>query len=483
MSTRKSLAWSFSQQFGQKGLQFLASIVIARLLTPDEVGVFAIAMAAQALISSLREFGVGSYLIREEELNDDKIRTAFGIWLAVSWSLGLFVLLVRGPLATLYDTPGIADVMILLSISFFITPFGQPANALLTREMRFDVLHHIALTTTVASIATSITLAALGFSYMALAWGMVAGVVVRALLLIAVRPDHLKLLPGFRYWRDVVQFGGYLTGASLAGTVNTEGVKFVLGGLITPGTLALFERAVQIPSLARQSLFGPLGRVLFPTFSKDIREGHSIGPAVVKLVAAQTVIIWPTFLTIGLLAEPVVVFLFGENWRVAGEILPYILFAQALLPLLPQLEQILVPYGEVRRLFWLRMVLMVSNIGLAVAGAIHSLELFAMLRPVETSIAVTLIYLAIRHLWQVEPGQIHPIYARAVMVSLISAVPAAVVRVIWADAVPIWALLVVAASAPVLWLLGIYLTNHPLRKEIGDAVNYGLSSVSLRKNG
>ena len=89
----------------------MGSIVIARLLTPDEMGVFALAMAATILISSLRNFGVGSYLIREEQLTDDKVRTAFGIWITVSWTLGVVVLSVRHYIAGLYDAPGIADVL------------------------------------------------------------------------------------------------------------------------------------------------------------------------------------------------------------------------------------------------------------------------------------------------------------------------------------------------------------------------------------
>jgi len=466
MNTRKSLAWSFSQQFGQYILQFAASMVIARLLTPSEMGVFALAMAANSLISSLRDFGVGSYLVREETLNQDKIRTAFGMWLALSWTLALLVLVIRHPVAALYDTPGIAGVMLLLSVSFFITPFGQPAQALLMREMRFDILHHIVLASTILGTATSIILAFLGFSYMALAWGMVAGTAGRVILLLAVRRDHLKLVPGFRYWRDVMHFGGYLTAAGLAGTINVEGLKFILGGLQNPASIALFERATQIPSIARQALFTPLSRVLFPAFSKDIREGHSIGPNVERLIGATILIIWPAFLTIGIMAVPIVVFLFGENWRTAGEILPYLLLSNAILSALPQPDQILTPHGMVRRLFFLRLTTLSINMALVIIGAMYSLELFAMLRPVQSLFSVTLIYFAIRPYWQTGLRRLAGGYLSAAATAAVCAIPAAAAVLHFGSDVPVWALGAVAITASVLWLSCIFLFRHPIGKDV-----------------
>src|SRR5688572_2485765 len=103
------------------------------------MGVFALAMAASALIASLREFGIGSYLVREPQLNQEKVRTAFGMWLVLSWTMGIVLLVARTPLAEAYGTPGIADVLLVASLSFFVTPFGQPAHALLVRDMRFDL--------------------------------------------------------------------------------------------------------------------------------------------------------------------------------------------------------------------------------------------------------------------------------------------------------------------------------------------------------
>lgn len=472
MSIRTSLAWTFTEQFGQRVLQFAGSVAIARLLTPDEVGVFALAMAVNGLIASLREFGIGSYLIREAELSDEKIRTAFGLWLIVAWSLAGVVFGIRHWVAELYATPGIAEVLLVLTITFVLLPFGQPAQSLLTRDMRFDLLNHVNLTVTAVRVGATVGFAALGWSYMALAWGMVLGSMLQCVLLIALRPGHLRLLPGLRHWREVVNFGGWLTGAQLAGTATQEGQKFVLGGFLNPAAVALFERAVQLPSMARQTLFAPVSRVLFPALSREIREGRRIGDKIEMLVAATTVIVWPAFLTLALLAEPLVVFVFGENWRVAGQILPPLLLAQGLLALLPQPEQVLMPHGKVKRVFGVRLFSTVNGLSFAAVGAMHSLEMFAQLRPMAAVLFVSVVWLALRRLMDVAPGRLLLQYARAVVVAMLSAAPAGVAVWVHGTEVPVLQMVYAAGLAPPIWLGAVVLVRHPLAAEFALAARY-----------
>mgnify|MGYP003626520779 CR=1 FL=1 len=481
LSTRKSLAWSFSQEAGQNILRFIGSIAIARLLTPDEVGVFALAMAANFLISSLQSFGIGAYLVRARELTHDRIRTTFGMSLLVSWSIAALVLLARHPIAELYDTPGIADVLLLVAATFFINPFGQPAQALLTRELRFDILHHIGLASVIISIGTSVGLAFLGLSYMALAWGMVAGSAVQAALLIAVRRDHLRLRPSLRHWREVAQFGGWLSAGSVVDTFNVEGNKLFLGGLINPSAVALFERGQQIPRIARETLFRPLGRVIFPTFARDIREGKSIGPAVEMLVAAQTAIIWSAFLTVAILAKPIIVFLFGENWSVAGMLLPYLAVSMGVRAALPQPNQILTPHGKVRRLFVLTTIVSVSTLVFGVLGALHSLEMFAILTVPASVVSLVMCYIALRPFLGTDLAALVPHYLKSLVTALFSSIPSVTVYLLYGADVPVHSLLFALAVAPLFWLLAIHLTGSVVVAEIDLILRKGVSLLRRRR--
>jgi len=460
VSLRTSIAWTFSEQTLQQLLQLLSAVVIARLLTPEELGVFALAYAASAVLTALRTFGIGNYLIREPELNRRKIRSAFAVMLAMSWTLGLALYLGRDLIAGLYGRPSIADVMALLALSFAIAPFGEPAAALLTREMRFRTLHNIGLSSAAVGTAVSIALAYAGFSYMSLAWGLLTTSTLQTAMVMLANPAYALLRPSLAYCREIARFGGLLSLTSLVGTLNTEGVRFILGGFTGPASVAQFNRAAQVPNVFRQGIFQPIGRVLAPAWSSDVRNGRSIGPAAEKLVALNTVLTWPVFLALSFIAVPFITLVFGDNWRPAGEIFPWLLLSQAILVALPQPEQVLVPHGRVGQVFRVRLYAAVFSVSAAVYAATLGLEAFAISRCVSAVFLVVLIFMATRRLIGFRLRNYGLRYLRSAGVAVLAAIPAAVFRFTEHDGMNIVELLVVIVACALLWLLGIAVTRH-----------------------
>ncbi len=454
------MAWTFSEQTLQQLLQLGVAVIIARLLTPEELGIFALAYAAAAVLTALRTFGIGNYLIREPDLNQEKVRSAFGVMLAMSWSLGLVLVLSRHFIAELYDQPNIAEVMGLLALSFVIAPFGEPATSLLTREMRFRALHNIGLASAMVGAALSVTLAYAGYSYMALAWGLLANSCLNTALAMLANPRYALLRPSFTYWRDITSFGGLLSLTSLIGTLNTEGVRFILGWFTSPASLAQFNRAAQVPNVFRQGIFQPIARVLTPAWSSDVRAGRSIGPAAEKLVAINTVLVWPVFLALSFVSIPFITLVFGENWRPAGEIFPWVLLSQGIIATLPQPEQVLVPHGMARRVLLVRSLASVFSVSSAIYGASLGLEAFAISRVVAAVFMITLTFLAIRSLIEFQLWRFGRRYLRSAGVAALAAVPAATFHFTQHDGMSLLELLMVITASALLWLLGIAVTRH-----------------------
>jgi len=99
-SVRRSLALSFAARATTSLVTLGASMILARLLTPAETGIYAVGFAVMMLLEMLREFGVGSYLIRERELDRGKIRAAFTVTLLLAWCPGGALVAASRPLAT-----------------------------------------------------------------------------------------------------------------------------------------------------------------------------------------------------------------------------------------------------------------------------------------------------------------------------------------------------------------------------------------------
>lgn len=460
MTIRRSIAWTFSEQTFQFGLQFAASVIIARLLTPDEMGVFVLAMSAAAVLTSLRTFGVGNYLMREAELDLSKIRSAFGVMLGFSWALGLLLILGRDWVGALYDRPGIAEVLTILALSFFVAPFGAPATALLTREMRFKTLHNIGLAAGACGTLLGVYLAFVGFSYMALAWGTLLTTVMYALLPMFIMPRYALIRPSLVHWREIMSFGGLLSLSQLVGAANAQGTKFILGIFTGPAVVGQFHRATQVPNLYRQGVSGPVGRVLIPAWMKSIREGGSIAAGVEKLIALNTVLVWPVFLALGLIAVSFITLVFGENWRPAGEIFAWILLAQAVISAAPPAEQVLVPHGMVARLLKLRCLTAGFSLSTAAFGATLGLEAFAISRVLVAGFLVAMTFLAIRGFIDFGIRRYGMIYLRSALVAVIAAIPAAIYRFAGQDAMDLMDLLIVIFSCAALWIIGAAATRH-----------------------
>src|SRR5258706_9149173 len=122
---RRALLISFAQNYGVLVLQFAASIFIARVLTPGEMGIFSVATVLVGIAHNFRDFGVANYVIQEKELTEDRIRSALGIAILVAWLLAAAMALLSGPMAEFYREPGVRSVMLVLALNFMLIPFGS----------------------------------------------------------------------------------------------------------------------------------------------------------------------------------------------------------------------------------------------------------------------------------------------------------------------------------------------------------------------
>jgi len=135
LPVRGALFLSFITQQSKLLVGFVSTVLIARLLTPAEIGVFAVASAVVMLAIEIRTLGVSQYLVREPELTDSKIRSALGVMMVVSWSLAMLVYMIAPAIAGFYDQTVLVDLFRILSITFVLAPFSTVPYSLMQRDM------------------------------------------------------------------------------------------------------------------------------------------------------------------------------------------------------------------------------------------------------------------------------------------------------------------------------------------------------------
>lgn len=311
---RRSLVIHFFSSSSTALLQFVVSVILARLLAPDEIGVFSMTVVIVNVGHIFRDFGVATYVQRERDLTPEKMRSAIGVMLASSWTIFLILHAISGPVATWFGEPGIAPVMRLLAWGFFVIPFGSITNSLMIREYAADKQALVGAAGTLTYCATCLSLAALGFGTMSLAWANLASLVVTALALIPMRPAGMPWLPGLAHWREIVRFGLGSLALNCANAVNNAIPDLALGKLGDARLVGLLSRANSTVSIFSYAAGSTVTYGAVSYLAQAHHRSESITPIVARATALLTGVGWPAFAFTAVLGGDIVLALYGPTW-------------------------------------------------------------------------------------------------------------------------------------------------------------------------
>lgn len=314
MSTRRSLFFSFLDRYASLLISVASSMVIARLLTPGEIGVFSVTMVLLMYVSTVRDMGAGQYLLQEKELTTERIRAVWAVQLGLGWGLACLVLLASYPVAAFYNEPRMRDILLVVALNYAINPFGSLTYAWLMREMRFESVALMRFSAGLGGSIVSIWLAWKGWGPISLAYGSLASTVVNALLAIYYRPSSFPWLPGVAEVRRVLVFGSQLTASSMVTTLSVSAPELLLGKLQDLTAVGLFSRANGLVQMFHRLFVDAVGAVCLPWFAKQSREQGGFVAPFLQATSYVTAFGWSFCLAIICLAQPIVRALYGPQW-------------------------------------------------------------------------------------------------------------------------------------------------------------------------
>jgi O-antigen/teichoic acid export membrane protein len=373
VSTRRSLAFSLLDRYASLIVNVLSSMVLARLLTPADVGVFSVTMVLLALVSTIRDMGSGDYVTQERELTTARLRSVWAVQLGAGMLLALLVLIVSVPIAEFYQEPRLRGVMWIVALNYATNPFGMLTYALLMRDMRFGPLAVIRLSSTVMGAMLSIVLAWRGYGPFSLAWGSVASTATGAIVSFAFRPRECPWLPGLSEIRRVLSFGTRLTGTSVIETLIRGTPEFFLGKLQGFAAAGLYSRANGLVQLFNRLVVDAVYPVALASFSKESRaDGNVVAPFRQSLVYV-TALACPFAVAVSLLAHPLIRLLYGNQWDQSVDLTRMLAVWAALVAPIPLCHAALVATGQAARIFRASLASAVVVLASVSAAAVHGL--------------------------------------------------------------------------------------------------------------
>lgn len=467
-STRRALTLSFVQRIVTLVFSFGSTIALSRLLTPPEIGVFSVAAGLLALVNMLRDFGVSEFLVQEPHLDKTLIHTVFTMNLVIAWCLGGMLLGASNVIATFYADPGVGQVLRVMSIMFFLLPFGTTTQALLSRELEFGKLAKIHTVGSITRCCTKVALAYAGFSYMSLAWGAVAGMIFTIAGFTLWGWRYRARGMSFVHWRRVLHFGSRRTVSDVASQLGDQSASLVIGKMLGMTSAGLFSRGYGVVSMYRENIVGAIESVAFPAFAREHREHAKAPELLLKALVYTTGIGWPFFSCGILLAYPVIRILFGDQWDAAVPLMRWLCAAALIGTLMYQCNRFLVAVGRVGAATRVEVAYQCARVGITIAAAFYSLEAVAASQILVYVFATVIYYRQLRVYGALAIGNCARALAPSAVVTLATCVVPAVI-VFWPGLVVqhMVASFVLAFVGGVAgWMVAIVATRHPLHGEL-----------------
>ena len=470
-ATRHSLLFSFAEKYTVLLLGMVATMILSRLLTPAEVGVYSLGAVLVALAQVVRDFGVGQYLIQEKQLDMVKLRAALATSLLVAWLLALLVLAASGPLAGFYQEPRLRLVLQLLSINFVLIPFSALTMPILRRQLRFRAIYAINASNSVTNLLVAVGLALLGYSYMSLVWAALAGSLASLLASLLLRPRELPWLPGRQGMRTVAAFGAYSTGGGLIDEASVAAPDLIIGKLIGIESLALFGKAQSVLNMFNQLITSAISPVVFPLFAANERAGGQggAGPAYLRTVSYMTALSWPFFFFLACMALPLVKLLYGQQWIACVPLIRIMCLSSAVYSMFSMARYLLVATGKMREQVGIDAWSGVLKVALVLAAAPFGLVAVAWAVVLALLLRSALSYRSLRAACNLDWRLLLRTVSKSLLLCACTA-PAPLLASLWLPndlphAMPLLALLATGLASLLCWIAGIFLLKHELAAE------------------
>lgn len=373
MNIRSALAYSFGTRYFSTLVQFVSTLILARLLSPGEIGIYSVGASVIMIANTLRDFGTSNYVIQEKELTQARLRTAFTFTVGIAWFLALVIFFSATPIGEFYAEPGVTLVMHVMAVNFALIPLGSISGAILKRDMRFRSLMYIGVSSTLVNSLSAIVFASLGFGFISLAWSAVLGTATTVVGNWIAERRAFVMWPSLSERHRVLAFSVRSSISSIAAEAGHTAPDIVLGRTIGMEGTGLFSRALGYVQMFERFLQDSLHGVMLPYLSEQFRSGGDIRSklrsAVPNIAAISLLIIGLT----GTLAEPTFALLFGPQWDGAVPAAQLLCLGMALRCLSPTLAAAMVASGWIASIMRVSLVSTAAKFALLIALSPHGL--------------------------------------------------------------------------------------------------------------
>ena len=311
--TLKGMAWAYGSYVGGRLLVLVSTAILARVLTPADFGLVALALITIALLEMVADLGLGQALVisRREDLRE-RADTVFTFSVALGALLSLTVAALSPLAALVFDEPQLTTILPILGLNFFLRSLGSTHNALAQKELDFRTRTIAEMADVILRGVVSVVLALAGAGVYSIVVGYVLGTVTLVSALWIQMDWRPRLSWDTAIARKLLGFGGTLSAVDVVAAVISNVDYVFIGTTLGTTALGLYTLGFRIPELLIINLATVAGKVLFPAFAAVDRR--DLGAAFLVSLRYMVLLGLPTAAGLAVLAGPLTITAFGPQW-------------------------------------------------------------------------------------------------------------------------------------------------------------------------
>lgn len=342
----KSVMWSAIERFSVQGIQFVLSIIIARLIAPSEYGLIAMLSIFLSIAQSFIDSGFSNALIQKKNRTNIDYSTVFYFNTIVSFIVYFLLFFASPYIAVFYQEPQLEIVTKWVSLGVVISGFSIVQRAKLTISLNFKIQAQASLIAVVISGVVGIILAYFQYGVWALVFQSLLNNVISTLLLWVL--SHWWPLWTFSWqsFKSLFTFGSKLLIGGLLNTVYINLYSLVIGRWYSAADVGYYNRAYSLASFSSINIVGIISRAMYPILCQLQDENERLNVYFLRSVRFSCFLIFPLMTGVAVLSRPLIQLVLTDRWLPASELLSILCLAYMWYPVMYLNWQILSVNGR-----------------------------------------------------------------------------------------------------------------------------------------
>lgn len=330
----KGVVWSAVERFSVQGIQFVLSIIIARLVAPSEYGLIAMLGIFLAIAQTFIDSGFSNALIQKKDRTEVDFSTVFYFNIVVSLVVYLILFLSAPYIALFYKEPLLDIITKWVGLNIIISALSIVQRAKLTIQLNFKTQAKASLIAVVISGICGITMAYYGYGVWALVCQSLLNNLLNTLFLWIFAHWYPLLVFSFSSFRVLFSFGSKLLFSGLLHTLYVNMYSLVIGRTYSSEIVGFYNRAYQFASFPSITIMGIISRVIYPIQCNIQNDKNRSQRLLLSYLGLCSFIMFPLLIIIAVVADDFVLLILSEKWLPSGKLLSILCISYLFYPLL-----------------------------------------------------------------------------------------------------------------------------------------------------